>query len=56
MLSESKVLTVRMMRKKEEEIGFPSFKNSYMLVEKPYTLRDGTSIAAMSRGKLLALR
>jgi len=37
---------------KHKRLGFPSFKNSYMLVEKPYPLRDGTSRAARSRGKL----
>lgn len=35
--------------------GYPSFKNFYMLAEKPYPLRDGTSRAARSRGKLWAL-
>lgn len=32
--------------------SFPFFKNCYMLAEKPYPLRDGTSRAARSRGKL----
>lgn len=36
--------------------GYPSFKNFYMLAEKPYPLRDGISRTARSRGKLWALR